>query len=298
MLAELKPLVGVCWLMTTSCNLHCPMCYRYRAINQPVDFSTKLRVADELALLGVKKISFSGGEPLLEPHTFDLIGYVHKKHMKTALFTNGLLLFPDDLRKLDGILEEITLPIDGSTPQVHSRSRGVEESFYVSLELLRLCHSLTVRADVSTVVSRQNITDICNIGALLVQNGVTKWKVFQFAPIAKARRMDSKFSISAETFRHVIKDLNVFRDRIAIDVRGADTDTMQSYLHVTPSGDMLIVREMSYHNIGNILNCDNIFDALSEEKFNYLIHGCRHRNDIRETSSGTAAFASDGYASI
>jgi MoaA/NifB/PqqE/SkfB family radical SAM enzyme len=204
--------------------------------------------------------------------------------MKTALFTNGLFLVPDGSRKLDGILDELTLPIDGSTPKVHSRSRGVEDGFHVSLALLELCHSLTVRADVSTVVSRQNIDDIYNIGALLVDNGVRKGKLFQFAPIARARRIESKFGIASEVFRKVTNGLDAFRDRLEIDVRATGVESMQSYLHLSPAGDMLIVRDGAYCNIGNIIRAQDIFTKLQEEGFNYTTHRCRHRRDIMAPS--------------
>src|SRR5689334_14969452 len=116
--------VGVCWLLTTKCNLSCPMCYRFQGDRHRLDLSSKRRVADRLARESVRKVTFAGGEPLLDPDLPLLVRLLAQHGVKTALCTNGDLLSDELLDELAPHLGELTIAIDGSTPRIHGLMRS------------------------------------------------------------------------------------------------------------------------------------------------------------------------------
>lgn len=273
-------LIGVCWLMTTKCNLRCPMCYRYRVEEEALGFAAKRKVADKLSQLGIRKVTFAGGEPLLEPDILKIIKHVSSLGMKTALCTNGYLLSPEMLGKLDGYLHELTIPVDGSNPEIQSCSRGTQDSFENSMRLLRITRAHSIDVDVSTVLSKCNIHDIFGILRLVLQSGVRKWKIFQFYPLGDGLRNRDRFEISPEESDSIAKELAPYRSLVEIDHRSSDQNTMLSYFHISPNGTMLLVNKNRYEGIGNFLSCDDISTALAERRFDFQIHSNRHRRDV------------------
>ena len=74
--------------------------------------------------MGVFALSFSGGEPLLNPNTCDYIAYAADKGLWTSMPTNGLLIrkYADGVARLD-MLE---VSIDSLNPQRFAKRRGLD----------------------------------------------------------------------------------------------------------------------------------------------------------------------------
>jgi len=90
---------------TTHCQLKCPFCYRgvdrERHTSEHMDVADVKKDIDELIRLrNPLTISIAGGEPLLYPHLEEIIDYIRAKDVRVIIFTNGLLLDEDMLRRL------------------------------------------------------------------------------------------------------------------------------------------------------------------------------------------------------
>ena len=100
--------------LTNRCNLSCKHCYvkKDRFADLPQDFVKGL--IDQSSELGVNRIVFSGGEPLLYNGLFGLAQYAKEIGVpETALLTNGLLINEkniDRLRTFDIIQLSIDVP--------------------------------------------------------------------------------------------------------------------------------------------------------------------------------------------
>ena len=79
---------------------------------------------DEFSEMGIFALSFSGGEPLLNPHTSDYIAYAADKGLWTSMPTNGLLIkkYADGVARLD-MLE---VSIDSLDPERFAKRRGLD----------------------------------------------------------------------------------------------------------------------------------------------------------------------------
>jgi MoaA/NifB/PqqE/SkfB family radical SAM enzyme len=184
------------------------------------------------------------------------------------------------LSKLDGYLNELTVPVDGSNSKIHSYSRGLHESFTVSMQLLKIIKAFNIQTDISTVLSKYNVNDIPNILKIVLESGVRKWKIFQFYPLEVGWKNKDRFELSQTEFLFVTKELEKYKSLIEIDIRASDNETMLSYFHISPNGKMLLVDRNKYRDIGNFLDCDDIHSILIKNKFNFKIHLNRHWRDL------------------
>ncbi|MGD0694549.1 MAG: radical SAM protein [Terriglobia bacterium] len=114
---------------TLMCNMFCEYCIfgeegkfndlQTRAVRERI-----FKRIDEFCEMGIFALSFSGGEPLLNPNTSDYIAYAADKGMWTSMPTNGLLIkkYADGVGRLD-MLE---VSIDSLNPQRFAKRRGVD----------------------------------------------------------------------------------------------------------------------------------------------------------------------------
>ena len=102
---------------TRRCNLSCAYCNEYDKVSNPVPTAEMLRRIDLLAALGTGIITFSGGEPLLHPDLDELIRRIRSHGIIATLITNGYLLSPDRIKRLNRAgLEQLQISIDNVQP--------------------------------------------------------------------------------------------------------------------------------------------------------------------------------------
>ena len=99
------------------CNLSCTYCNEFDDFSKPVPTEEMFRRIDRLGELGTSVISFSGGEPLLHPDLDDLIRRIRRTGAMAGMITNGYLLMPERIQKLnDAGLQHMQISIDNVMP--------------------------------------------------------------------------------------------------------------------------------------------------------------------------------------
>jgi MoaA/NifB/PqqE/SkfB family radical SAM enzyme len=102
---------------TRKCNLSCTYCNEFDDFSNPVPRDEMYRRIDRLGELGTSVISFSGGEPLLHPDLDDLIRRIRKTGAMAGTITNGFMLNPERIQRLnDAGLEHMQISIDNVMP--------------------------------------------------------------------------------------------------------------------------------------------------------------------------------------
>ena len=116
--------------LTEACNLRCIYCMPegevcFKNSNGLTDKEIKYLI-DIFGDIGLKKIRFTGGEPLLRKNIVDLVSKAKEKEIgKIALTTNGVLLpkYLDDL--INAGLNEINISLDSLNEEVFRKiTRG------------------------------------------------------------------------------------------------------------------------------------------------------------------------------
>jgi MoaA/NifB/PqqE/SkfB family radical SAM enzyme len=99
------------------CNLACGYCNEYDKTSEPVALEEMLKRVDHIADLGTASLTISGGEPLLHPQLDAILTRVRERGMVSGLITNGFLLGPDRIKRLnDTGLDILQISIDNVEP--------------------------------------------------------------------------------------------------------------------------------------------------------------------------------------
>jgi MoaA/NifB/PqqE/SkfB family radical SAM enzyme len=114
---------------TLMCNMFCEYCIfgeegKFNDLGTRAARDRILQRIDEFCDMGIFALSFSGGEPLLNPRTCDYIAYAADRGMWTSMPTNGLLIkkYADGVARLD-MLE---VSIDSLDAQRFAKRRGLD----------------------------------------------------------------------------------------------------------------------------------------------------------------------------
>jgi len=77
--------------LSNLCNMSCPYCfYKNKHDSTQLQTGTVKRLLKDLAHIGVKAVSYTGGgEPTLHPNFDEIVEYAHELGLKQGLFTNG-----------------------------------------------------------------------------------------------------------------------------------------------------------------------------------------------------------------
>jgi MoaA/NifB/PqqE/SkfB family radical SAM enzyme len=104
------------------CNLACTYCNEFDDFSKPVDIDEMRRRIGELGRLGTSVITISGGEPLLHPELDDIIRAMRKTGAIAGMITNGYLLMPDRIHRLNKAgLDHMQISIDNVMPDEVSK---------------------------------------------------------------------------------------------------------------------------------------------------------------------------------
>ncbi|MFR8104013.1 MAG: radical SAM protein [Clostridia bacterium] len=123
---KLESPLSVCWQITTSCNLNCKYCLSSSGSNGCYGLSTKdaISVIEKLGKLGVNRLDFTGGEPLLRKDLKELITFSKANNINTIVTTNTTLLNDKNIEALKAA-DLIQISIDGPK-EIHNEQRQAD----------------------------------------------------------------------------------------------------------------------------------------------------------------------------
>ncbi len=154
------------------CNLACAYCNEYDDFSKPVPLETLYQRLDRLAGLGTSIITISGGEPLLHPELDLAIARVRQRGMIAGMITNGYLLTPERVGRLNRAgLEHLQISIDNVMPdEVSKKSLKVLDK-----KLQVLAEHADFHVNINSVVGGgiKNPKDALTIGKRAVELGFT-----------------------------------------------------------------------------------------------------------------------------
>lgn len=104
--------------ITNKCNLNCIGCYSFNwDRNVKADLSLKdiKKALDELKGCGICRLVISGGEPFARSDVFEILQYASKvlEIEYIVIATNGTLIDQDICKKLEGLVNCVSISIDG-----------------------------------------------------------------------------------------------------------------------------------------------------------------------------------------
>lgn len=174
--------VSVAFQVTEKCWSDCKFCHRRIAKESTASNLDRKRVVELLARRGIRRLTFTGGEPLSigKRELLDLIKYANSLFLHTCLSTTGYSdleadrLGKEDIILMDSFLDQFLFPVhcvNETTARLlyqypdKTWSRQNENMHKV----LKCLSSTRIKVEISTVVCKQNKDDIIAIGEWLIE---------------------------------------------------------------------------------------------------------------------------------
>ena len=157
------------WELTYACNLACVHCLSSSGRRDPGELTPAeaRAVVDDLAAMQVFYVNIGGGEPMLRPDFFDLVGYAVECGVGVKFSTNGTRITPARARQLAAMeYLDVQVSIDGATAATNDAVRG-EGSFAAARRAMdNLAAAGFGPFKISVVVTRHNVAELDALAAL------------------------------------------------------------------------------------------------------------------------------------
>ena len=261
--------------VTCECNQECPYCWGPRDIENPVSTSTSQKIIKKIKDIGAKRIVFTGGDPLKRKDVGKLIRYAKNTGLEVALSTTGDELTKTFFRWNADYIDLISLPIDGSTEEINSKTKeaGHFAAVLKALEMLKDYHSIDVK--ICTPVTKHNIKDVPNI-LKLAENYKRRTKsnvfynIFQTFPRSLGEVDWNEFVVSNRSFGALKRKLS---GRRKIKINFLDHNTLDKlYLMIFPNGNLVIPEGENFTSFGSFLEIQDINEIIKQSKFEAAKH--------------------------
>jgi Fe-coproporphyrin III synthase len=123
---------------TARCNSRCLSCDWWQADGKSDLTMAEIReVAAELPRLGTRVVVFTGGEPLVRPDVMEVADLFRAQGLTLQLLTSGLAL-ERHAAAIAARFQTVIVSLDGHTPELYKRIRGVDGLELVSAGVRRL----------------------------------------------------------------------------------------------------------------------------------------------------------------
>lgn len=170
--------------LTEQCNLRCGYCYgpgdARGEQGHALSDDDLLRLIRAFAVLGISKVRFTGGEPLVRPGLVDLVRRTSEVEgvSQVGLTTNGLILKPMLRPLIEAGLNCLNISLDTLSPVTFERITGVDGFERV--------YSAIIRAEDSRAFERVKVNTV-------IMRGINDGEIQRFALWAISRRIDLRF---------------------------------------------------------------------------------------------------------
>jgi radical SAM protein with 4Fe4S-binding SPASM domain len=199
------------WELTLACNARCTHCGSDAGRPRDDELTTDeaLGVIDQLADLGCRSITFSGGEPLLRHDWPELTRAVVLRGVRAELITNGLLAAEraDDIARAG--FHAVNVSIDGPR-EVHDEIRGVAGGYDRLMSGARALSGRGVRLGAVTQINRRNVGLLSEIRDSLEPAGIQGWQLQLTMRHGRAAQRENDLCLSPDELpglEQVILDL-------------------------------------------------------------------------------------------
>jgi MoaA/NifB/PqqE/SkfB family radical SAM enzyme len=254
--------------ITSRCNSRCCYCDIWESaegFSEPT-IEELCKLKESFVKLGIKKVSLSGGEPLLRKDLEEVIS-VFSKDMSVSVITNGILLTKE---RADSLVQAgvniIVLSLDTLNPDIYKELRGVPfKHAQAALDVLMYVNEKYsgVFTSISCVVTSYNMKELVNFAKDVTKMGKNKIAItFQAYERVEGKQNDPLIP-GNEDYTALKKEMNQLAGMKKL---GCPINNSPEYLKFIP--DYLVYRKM-----GDGFICDACYSSVSIDS-NLELHPC------------------------
>jgi radical SAM protein with 4Fe4S-binding SPASM domain len=184
--------ISVQWISTHSCNLSCEHCMvnAGKSLKNELKTNEIKNTIDDMAIMGVKYFTATGGEPLLRKDIFEVLSYAKNKGLKIGLSTNCSLTsnFKKELENLK--LDTVMVSLDGLKIN-HQKIRGKNNNFDEVINAIKYFKIIKIpKISVCTTVYNSNLEELKELRDLIFPLGCNHWYINIILPEGRAKNKD------------------------------------------------------------------------------------------------------------
>ena len=225
--------------LLAECNMSCRYCFAPKpsrlSLNEQLQIVRLIGEYYRTHQVPNAKITFVGGEPLLNKGLPTLIKTAKGYGLTTMIVSNGSLLsrafFDDCDGSLDWVglsLDSLSMPCNQQIGRVDNRGTAIDEAYY--RKIVTLVHEAGCRLKINTVVSRYNCEE--DLNAFVEWAKPDRWKILQVLSVDGVNDADAQsFLLESDKF-----EAFVLRHKQYAQVVESNADMIGSYLMISPDG--------------------------------------------------------------
>lgn len=182
------------WKLIGACNLECRHCWGPPKTEKALPQESLFVLIERFVEIGVHWVVLTGGEPLVVPCIDAVLERLHRRGLSVSLSTNTSF-FRRHQSAIEAFVSSLNIPLDGSTPAIHARSREDETSYHTCFDVLRhyQCHP-SVKPEVlrvGSVYSKATQGDFLAMAECLepFAEVIDTWKIYELIDYEFQRRL-------------------------------------------------------------------------------------------------------------
>lgn len=144
--------------LTNACNLCCDHCFMRsgQPLTNELPKEEWLRILTEFKKNGGQSVTFSGGEPLMNPDFDEILTHAFTIGLDTTILSNGILWTEERIRHLAPYISQIQISIDGFDEASNAKVRGKGHFDRIVRNAIFFANT-GVRTSIATTFTFQNL---------------------------------------------------------------------------------------------------------------------------------------------
>ena len=200
--------------ITNKCLETCSFCpYANNREQSEISYQLMKQLIDEMKRLKIFSISYTGGEPTLHSHFFDILSYAKQSFVYQTLASNGRLIdvsFAHDLKKNN--IRGVALSLDDSNETDNDRKRG-QGSFRSVIRAIEALNTVDIPVDISFTLSYDNLEKIPSLLALLKELNV---RSVRLQPIVDFEQNKISLNFTKEIISDIVRNCQIYMNDLEI----------------------------------------------------------------------------------
>lgn len=254
--------------ITGRCNLQCKYCFYADEMTALGDLTTEtwLNFFDQARQARVINVVLTGGEVFTRPDLWELIDGLITNHIRYALLSNGTLITEKTLQQFQVgkrriRLDYIQLSVDGSTAEIHNKSRP--NSFDRTMRGLRLLREANFPVVIRVTVNRHNVHDLENIMRLLIEDlNISQVGTNSVMPVGMGCQYQSELTLGPQDEVLAMEKLQLLSERYPGRI-GANAGPLANVAHFEAMRTAAQTGIKDRRTSGYLTACGCIFSEIS-----------------------------------
>ena len=237
----------VAWQINSECNLGCLHCCEEAGHSMPDEMNKEetFRFLEQIVEAKIPYVAFSGGEPLLHPHFFQMCEYLRKNNVSLKVETNGEFIDEKTADRLAALkFRSVQISLDGATAATHEKLR-LAGDWEKAVNACRLLIKKGVTTEVVFVPTQFNIHetgDLIDLAGSLGIYGVYTGKIMRIGRAAKNWDILNPSDEEYEKFFAVLNEKTAaYKGRMKVYYYPYDVLEELKYRLKCPSASILVI---------------------------------------------------------